>query len=78
MRLIFNYPLPNLWEFSYTIKCGHHLVPEFRYRVEFRGPQNWDIESPYEESTLLLTSFLTLPKGLQVDQSLLHLKLFSA
>jgi hypothetical protein len=40
----------------------HHLVPEFCYRVEFWGPQSWDIECPYEEPTLLLTNFLTLRK----------------
>ncbi len=65
-------------QFSYTIKCGHQLVPKFPYRVEFRGPQSWDIKRPYEEPTLSLTSFLTLPKGLQVGQNVLHLKLFSA
>jgi hypothetical protein len=56
----------------------NHLVPEFRYRVEFRGLQSWDIECPYEEPTLLLISFLTLPKGLQVDKNVLHLEMFSA
>jgi hypothetical protein len=76
--LITNYPLPNFWQFSYIIKCGHHLVSEFRHRVEFRGTQSWDIECPLEEPTLLLTNFLALSKGLQIGQNLLHLKLFSA
>jgi hypothetical protein len=54
------------------------LISEFRYRVEFREVQSWDIECPYEELTLLLPSFLALPKGLQVGQNVLHLKVFSA
>jgi hypothetical protein len=47
----------------------YQLVLEFRYRVEFRRPQSWDIECPYEEPTLLMTSFFTLLKGLQIGQN---------